>query len=307
MQYSVKGQTIHLTTPEDFDFNQCLTYMGRSDIECLHRVIDKALYKVLDYNDFLYMIKVCEANRDQNDNTLFIELLNDTLTEALAEYLSKYIWDMLDLGIDLTGFYEAAKSDKILNELVNRYKGLRIVKILDLYESLCWAIIGQQINLKFAYTLKQRVCATYGKAYEYEERLYYTFPEPDKLATLEVEDLRALQFTGRKSEYLIGISKLFVEGAISKEKLLALDDFESIQKLLMDIRGIGHWTADYAILKCLNHNEAFPIADIGIHNGLKVLLGRDKKPSKEEIFEMAKAWSGWEAYATFFIWRSLYT
>jgi len=59
------------------------------------------------------------------------------------------VWDMFDLGTDLTAFYELKENDSIINLLINKYKGLRIVKINDMFETICWAIIGQQINLKF--------------------------------------------------------------------------------------------------------------------------------------------------------------
>ena len=74
---------------------------------------------------------------------------------------------------------------------------------------------------------------------------------------------------------------------------------------LISIRGVGDWTADYTIMKCFDINDAFPIADVGIHNALKGILGLDKKPTIEEIEKLSVNWSGWEAYATFYLWRSL--
>lgn len=69
---------------------------------------------------------------------------------------------------------------------------------------------------------------------------------------------------------------------------------------------MGKWTADYVAMKCLKKVEAFPIADVGLHNALKFQLGLDKKPSIDDIKEIAVNWRGWEAYATFYLWRSLY-
>ena len=81
-----------------------------------------------------------------------------------------------------------------------------------MFETICWAIIGQQINLKFAYTLKKRLVEGYGEKMEYDNEEYFLFPTPKVISKLEVEDLKPLQFTTRKAEYIIGIAKLFNEG-----------------------------------------------------------------------------------------------
>ena len=75
---------------------------------------------------------------------------------------------------------------------------------------------------------------------------------------------------------------------------------------LIHMRGVGAWTADYVLMKCLHHRAAFPIADVGLHNALKNQLGLERKPNIMEIKEIATHWEGWQAYATFYLWRSLY-
>ena len=58
-------------------------------------------------------------------------------------------------------------------------------------------------------------------------------------------------------------------------------------------------------MRCLRHPDAFPLADVGLHNALKKVLNRTEKPSMAEIEDWAKNWSGWRAYATFYLWRTL--
>lgn len=84
------------------------------------------------------------------------------------------------------------------------------------------------------------------------------------------------------------------------------EDYEAMKKRLMDIRGIGAWTADYVLMKCLQQPTAFPIADVGLHNALKIQLALERKPTIEELKNYAEHWQGWQAYATFYLWRSLY-
>ncbi len=208
---------------------------------------------------------------------------------------------------DLDRFYEQAKQEDMLDSFVKKYYGLRLIGIPDLFEALCWAIMGQQINLTFAYTLKRRFVEKYGEQFKWNNEEFFLFPNPEVIAKLEISDLTSLQFTQRKAEYVLGIAKLMFEGKLSKEILIASGHYENKCKHLISIRGIGNWTADYVLMKCLKEPSAFPIADVGIHNALKIHLGLDKKPTIDEIKELAKNWVGWEAYVTFYLWRSLYS
>ena len=78
------------------------------------------------------------------------------------------------------------------------------------------------------------------------------------------------------------------------------------EKRLTAMRGIGPWTANYAIMRCLRLPDAFPIDDVGLHNAIKLQLGMERKPTKAELLELSRGWSGWEAYATFYLWKLLY-
>lgn len=217
-----------------------------------------------------------------------------------------YIWEWFDLDKDLSNFYEVANRDKILQQVAHRYYGLRMICIPDLFEALTWGIIGQQINLAFAYTLKKRFVEHYGECITFEVDTFWIFPTFEIIAAIDVEDLRKLQFTTRKAEYIIGVAKAMTNGEIMKENLLQKQDYQQVKKCLMAFRGIGAWTADYVMMKSLHYSSAFPITDVGLHNALKLQLGLERKPIIEEINKMAENWEDWQAYATFYLWRSLY-
>lgn len=292
---------IEIEVPEEFSFQQCMVYLNRSDIECLHKIKAGEFYKLLKFEDVSVIIKISMGIKK-----LIVTFMDEIPAKWARAQVVKYVWDMFDLDTDLASFYKLEEKDSISKLLIDKYKGLRIIKIDDMFEAICWAIIGQQINLRFAYTLKKRLVECYGEKMAYNNEEYFLFPTPEILSTLVVNDLKQLQFTTRKAEYIIGIAKLFNEGIIKKEELALEKDYEKLKKRLVAIRGIGNWTADYVILKCFNLNDAFPIADVGIHNALKGILALDKKPSIDEIEKLSVKWKGWEAYVTFYLWRWLY-
>lgn len=194
-----------------------------------------------------------------------------------------------------------ARRDRLLKQAVERFYGLRNVGIPDLFEAISWGIIGQQINLTYAYTLKRRVVENFGRRVECEGETYWIFPTPQVIAALTVEDLDVLRMTVKKCEYLIGVAKLMAEGQLTRDMLIDAGDIKKVEKKACRHSSIGPWTANYVLMRCLRMPSAFPIDDVGLHNAIKFLLGTEKKPTKDEILKLSSGWTNWESYATFLL------
>jgi DNA-3-methyladenine glycosylase II len=174
----------------------------------------------------------------------------------------------------------------------------------DLFESLIWAVLGQQINLGFAYTLKQAFVRSFGERIALGEEEFFLFPAPETVSLITPPQLVPLQFSIQKSRYTIAIAEAFSDGTLSKEKLKALP-FQEAKNELMKIKGVGNWTANYALMKTFHYPEAFPLEDAGVHNAIKNLKKLDRKPNLPEVVKIFKKYKGWEAYATLYLWKSL--
>ncbi|WCH49190.1 DNA-3-methyladenine glycosylase family protein [Lysinibacillus sp. OF-1] len=287
--------------PKEFNYMECLLFLKRSNQENLHHIKKDTLFKLLKINERLILCTVTEQ-----DNKIKVSFLMNQPAVHERAIIVQYITEWFDLNRNLQDYYQMAEQDPILCSLTKKYSGLRLIGIPDLFEALVWAIIGQQINLTFAYTLKKRFVEHFGEHVHFKGQSYWLFPTPEKIAAIQVEDLRSLQFTLRKSEYIIDIAKSIANGQLTKGLLRQKDGYEDMKQSLMAIRGIGAWTADYVLMKCLQEPSAFPIADVGLHNAIKTQLALERKPTLEEIHHYAKHWQGWQAYATFYLWRSLY-
>jgi DNA-3-methyladenine glycosylase II len=237
-------------------------------------------------------------------NTFVVEVLNRLPTEPELTVITQYIREWFDLDTDLTPFYAMARNDKLLSPIVEKFYGYRIVGQPDLFESLVWAIIGQQINLTFAYSLKQRFVEMYGISFEWNGRKYYSFPKPEVVANLTHDDLYPLQFSRQKSLYVQLIADAFVQGVVSKEKLKGLP-LDMAKEQLMRIKGIGNWTANYALMKTFHYPDAFPLEDAGVHNAIRTLKKMKQKPTLDQVRRVFKKYKGWEAYATLYLWKTL--
>jgi DNA-3-methyladenine glycosylase II len=287
--------------PKEFSMQQALFYLTRSVHEILHRVQDDKVYKLILIEGRPVLIEVGATE----NHRLEIRFVHGIPQPATRMFAAGYVWDWLDLETDLSLFYQMAEADPLLHKLAKQHYGLRIVGIPDLFEAICWAIMGQQINLNFAYILKKRFVESFGTYLDWEGQRYWLFPAIQQIAKLSVEDLTKLQITGKKAEYMIALAKLMEKGDLSKQQLINMGDFKAAEKALVSIRGIGSWTANYVLMRCLRNAAAFPIEDAGLHNALKLQLQLDKKPTLEEIRKHAAGWTNWEAYATFYLWKSL--
>lgn len=295
---------LKLVLPKEFNFNENVNYLARNSNECLFHIQNNRISKAIQIGEETLIIEVSSVD----DNYLNIRFLGESkpTTTAIRAEVARYVREWFDLDRDLRPFYTLAKEDPLLGPAVDSYYGLRIIGIPDLFEALCWGILGQQINLSFAYTLKRRLVEKFGRSIIHDGVTYWIFPSPKDIATLSPWELESLRMTKKKSEYLIGVAGLMVQGTLTKELLLNVGSHQQAEKTLVKIRGIGPWTANYVLMRCLRYSCAFPIDDVGLHNAIKLRLGKELKPTKDEIMELAVNWTNWESYATFYLWRFLY-
>jgi DNA-3-methyladenine glycosylase II len=114
-----------------------------------------------------------------------------------------------------------------------------------------------------------------------------------------------MQFSEKKAEYTIGIARAFLEGRLDKEKIASLPDLAARKKALTDHKGIGVWTANYALMKSLKEPECIPHGDIGLLNALSYHNIINDRKEQEKIDALFSAFAGWESYLVFYLWRSL--
>lgn len=290
---------VSIPVPDKFDYTVNLQFLARSPKELLHKVENDHVIKLVKAGDEKVLFRVRPGKKE-----LIVEFLNGDPSASARSFVRNYVSQWFDLETNLDPFYKMASGDKLLGPLTKKFHGYRIIGQPDLFESVIWAVLGQQINLQFAYTLKQRFVEKFGERLFWNQESYYLFPEPALIAGLPDDALLALRFSRQKTKYTIGISEAFASGEISKEKLTGLSLPEA-KEILMKIRGIGNWTANYALMKTFRYPDAFPLEDAGIHNAVRNLKKMQRKPTLEEVKKIFRKYKGWEAYATLYLWKSL--
>lgn len=290
---------IYLSTPELFDFDQCLFFLDRGYDECLYQLEGRIVHRTIEHQGTLLPFSLSAS-----DDGLSIEI-PDTCDDQQVAVIEDFITEWLDLERDIQPFYQLLSSRPMLSGLKETYQGLRLVGIPDLFEAMCWSIIGQQINLTFAFKLKRTLVESYGQSIQWQGHTLYHFPSPSDLVNLDEDLLRANQFSRGKVQYLKNVATAFLENGLNKSSLAEIPDFESRQEKLTQIKGIGVWSANYALMKTLHQPEAIPFGDTGLTQALfnhKIIEDRKDDAAIKEFFKTVK---GWEAYTVFYLWRSL--
>ena len=209
--------------------------------------------------------------------------LNDE-TESAAEAA---LLRLLSPKTDLSSFYSLASDDPFLGPLAKRFRGLKPPRLPTLFECLVNAIACQQLTLTVGIRLLNRLAQTYGTpAGGGGQR---AFPQPAQIAGVPAESLGALGFSRAKALSIVALAGAVETGAFDTEAIASLDDEEAIAAL-MRLRGIGRWSAEYALLRGLGRLNVFPGDDVGARNNLAHRLQRKGPLDYAAVQEAVRPW-----------------
>ena len=197
---------------------------------------------------------------------------------------------------------EAARSlgraDPVLKRLIRKFPDVHLVQRGDPFTTLARAIVGQQISVKAAQTIWERL-ATAVKAAGNPVRL-----DPEHVGRTRLPTLRRCGLSERKALYVRDLARHFVTGALDPRQWPALSD-EALIERLVDVNGIGRWTAEMFLIFHELRPDVFPVADIGLQKAIALHYNAGEPLAVATMRELALAWQPYRSVATWYLWRSL--
>lgn len=184
-----------------------------------------------------------------------------------------------------------SRADPVMAQLIRAYPDVALKSRGNAFETLLRAIVGQQISVKAADAVWARVCAS-------------TPLQPEAIAALDIEDLRTCGLSRMKAGYAIDLASHFAEGRIKPRRWARMDD-EAIIAELVDVRGIGRWTAEMFLIFHLLRPNVWPVDDLGLLKALGLHYRDGEKISAKDARTIGEAWQPWRTVATWYLWRSL--
>lgn len=193
------------------------------------------------------------------------------IDQETEEHARSVLTLLLGLERDLSPFYRLAESDPFLRTLAARFRGVKPPRFPTLFECLVNAIACQQLTLTFGIRLLNRLVAAHGTTVAGSS--LHAFPAPSRLSSLAPETLLSLGFSRAKARSIVELAAGIGSGTFTPTAIETLDDPEAVQVLLR-LRGVGRWTAEYALLRGLGRLNVFPGDDVGARNNLARWLDR---------------------------------
>src|SRR5213593_4733769 len=233
-----------------------------------------------------------------DDPKLLVRVVGERV--AASDAAVSEVRRLFGLDFDLPGFYRLAKADPALAGLIEPLYGLRPTLSPTAIEMLVGAITAQQLNLAFAFTLRARLVKRYGECVCIGGDDVYTFPEPAVLARVRVASLRGMQFSTAKAVAIRGVAQAMLDGGIDPAAFVTAGNAEIIASLTA-LRGIGRWTADWYMARCLGRGDVCPAGDLAVRKAFHHYYGRGRTFKEETIRRRAAAWGPYQTLAVHYL------
>jgi len=304
---------ISMRLPQTFDANWLLGFLRRRQAPAIEVIDDRSITKGIRLGGRTAFLRIdLDGPRLQATCSAPVDVHS----------LRALVRQMLDLDADLDAFARHTRRDPFLARLVRARPGLRVPQFLDPFECVVRAMIGQQVSVRAASTLVNRIAAAFaspaapaphadpagsrpagahsrppsprtvnaGSALQ-----LMPFPTAADLAASSPNRLRQLGLTGARSRALHAVAVAVTEQRINLESLRRVPGDEA-QAALDALPGIGPWTAAYIRMRALGDRDAFPASDLGVLRA----LGADAATAERR----SEAWRPWRAYAVMHLWAA---
>lgn len=189
-----------------------------------------------------------------------------------------------------------SRRDRVMKRLIPPFGQARLQCRGDAFTTLARSIVGQQISVKAAQSVWERLSMPWGGA--------QAVLKPAQVLKAQSADLRAAGLSLRKVEYLQDLARHFKERG-SRSPLWSEMEDEAVIAELISVRGIGRWTAEMFLMFGLMRPDVLPLDDLGLLRGISLNYFSGEPVTRSEAREVGEAWAPYRSVATWYLWRSL--
>lgn len=184
-----------------------------------------------------------------------------------------------------------SKADEKINYLIQLIGDYTLELERDFFKALVQSIVGQQLSIKAAETIFARLENLCGQV------------TPDRILSLSENELKSAGLSKKKIEYIKDLSEKVMSGAVDLEKLDSMDD-EEVIRTLVQVKGIGRWTAEMFLIFSLGRPDIFSLQDFGLQLAVKGLYGLSDWPDKKTLESISQRWKPYRTAASLYLWEA---
>ena len=285
-----------------FDFAATAQFMRYTEAEALDVFTANRYRRLFHFGERLCFLNV-SASGSQARPTLRVTLDDEgaivkdrTTRAAAAETIATLVRHIFSTDHDLKKFRARMVGDELMRTLEKAHHGLHIPRWPSLFEALTVSILSQQISTSVAMTLKRRMVERYGARARLDDETLHAFPLPQKIVRASVDELRAHGLSNAKAQSIRELARSFEEGALDESELSRADNESVIERLTL-LRGIGRWTAEWALMLYFGRTDVFPANDLALRNFVIKYYNEGRPLKEKEIRRLAaERWGEWASY-----------
>ena len=294
--------TVRVALPSGFDFAWVLGFLAARTVSSLEAVTTGEYRRSVRLNGRPVVLTLTAVGGKSARRGAARGLDVSARPVLAPNEVAAAVTRMLDLDADLAAFRRVARRDPVLGTIVRNRSGIRLPQLLDPFEGLTRAVLGQQVSVAGASTITDRLVRLFARPVSGAVRSgFLAFPTAADVAGAGAERLKALGLTTARAATLATAARHIADGLLDLDALRAMPSPQA-QAALTSLPGIGPWTASYVRMRALGDRDAFPAADLGVIKALGA-AGVERK----SIEMVAERWRPWRGYATLHLWASLAT
>lgn len=280
-----------------FDFSKTISFMNMFTPTMEEQVFDELSFtKAIYLNEQTLAFKIEDIGTIEKPVLEYTFFSENKIEDKIKSELLDRINFFLSLEDDLTQFYNHAMKDKAFKSLVEKLYGLHQVKFLTPFEAAAWAILSQRISMKAAHTMKERLVRAVGDCIEVDQIEYWTFPSANQIKNLGMEHLIVILKNKRKSQYLMNVSESF---NMVSEDFLRHAPVDEVKDWLLNIKGVGEWSAHLELIRGLGRMEDISPNDRMLMACAKKIYG--KQLTDETINKITKDYGDFKGYWSYYL------
>ena len=289
---------IEATAPFDFDLTAHIFSFGDRQIRVY---ANDQFSQVLNINGKLFLVKLTSTGTVGQPNITVEVNSNSPITTQDTRQAEAAVKFIFNLDFPLCSFYNEIKNDPKMTKIAQQLYGLKNPTTSTVFEALVDSIVEQQISIKVAHTIEERLIKKFGGKLVLDGEPYYAYPTPQNIASSSIDEIQGCGLTQRKAQYIHGAAQLIADGNLNLENLKTHQNPEEIIKELDAIRGIGVWTAELTMLRGMQRLDALPADDLGVRRVTSRYYCGGKPIKSDEAREIAKSWGKWKGLAAFYL------
>jgi DNA-3-methyladenine glycosylase II len=286
-----------------FDLDRTLQRYRLFGDDAAHAYVDGVYQRVIEIDGGLWAYAL-RRGESTAEPMIRVRILGGQAQARHRCAVKAEVQHALSLDIDLESFYRWAGADATLAQLIARCYGMRPPCAPTLFEALVTSISAQQVNLAFATTTRSRLIKRFGPSVTIDGRMLYGFPTPQSLAEASLQELRDMQFSWRKAEYIVNLARLVTGGELRFEEFPHLSNEEIIERITA-VKGLGRWTADWLLARGLGRGDVIAAGDLGVRKAVGKFYFAGQTPSIEEVRMFAVRWGVFQSLTVHYLLAGL--